>query len=103
MSLVNGWPSIIVLSIHVGLQLAKHILMLGHCLGRLTVMYINLSMGLNASCFFGAPKKHLPVYHSPVSFSHSFGTGIARDSDGSLYPTQVPAYIAYRASPQNIH
>ena len=80
--LFNGWSSIIVLSIHVSLQLAKHILMLSHRLGRLSnfncyVAHINPSMGLNASCFlfFWCARKHLPVIspacHSPVSFSHT--------------------------------
>ena len=38
-------------------------------------MYIYPSMGLNASCFFGAQKNtcqsYHPAYHSPVSFSHT--------------------------------
>ena len=52
-----GWPPII----HVVLQLAKHILMLGHCLRRFP--NFNPTMGWNASCFL-AREKHLPP--SPV-------------------------------------
>ena len=60
--------------------------MLSHFLGRLSnfncyVAYINPSMGLNASCFFGAKKplaSHITwhvtrLYHSVTRF----GTGIA--------------------------
>ena len=39
------------------------------------LMYIIPSMGLNASCFFGAQKNtcqsYHPAYHSPASFSHT--------------------------------
>ena len=59
----------IVLLIHVGLQLTKHILMMDQCLRRLP--NFNPSMGLNASCFL-VPKKNTsqsyhPAYHSPAS------------------------------------
>ena len=48
--------------------------MLSHCLERLSnfncyVAYINPSMGLNASCFFGAQKKHLPVISPGMSLA----------------------------------
>ena len=66
-----------------GLKLAKHTLMLGHCLRRLP--NFNPSMGLNASCFL-VRKKTLPTFTSHISPAYitrqlhvvtRFGTGIA--------------------------
>ena len=80
--LFNGWPSIIVLSIYVGLQLAKHIFNVGLLFRTLTltVMYNYPRMGLNASCFFGVQKKnkrHITGISLTSFIESRFGTGIA--------------------------
>ena len=56
----------------VGLQLEKHILMLGHCLRRLP--NFNPSMGLNASCFFGAWKNTCQSYRPHIT-CHAASSG----------------------------
>ena len=67
--------------------------MLSHCLGRLSnfncyVAYINPSMGLSASCFFGSQKKHLPVISpgmSLASFIQSHALAPASQAVGQRY------------------
>ena len=66
--------------------------MLSHCLGRLSnfncyVAYINPSMGLNASCFFGAKKtlaSHI-TWHVTPSFIQSHALAPASQAVGQRY------------------